>query len=447
MVLGFCFVAYAYVSRNPEGGVALALVPSLFLTEDLHQNYWAFPEDRLWTFHSMKLVGPLRPTEIVMLVLLFSLVVRYWNRWHLLRSPLNRPVLVLLVLCPLFGLLSILRGSDPTFALAYNAWRSFWWAVVFYFFCLHALQPSRIEYYFRVFFFAILLRMVMGAVAFTVGYGDVHLLYEDTAIVFWDGLDLHLASSLFLISLAMLLGKQDWLSRGWSHFGLGISAFVILLSLRRGPVGNVVFGFLLLFLWLPLERRARILKGFALLVVVGALVLGIADGFGEAPSVEFALERASQVFEPNVASAHTFHLFDPLDHLVAILKDPILGIGFGTPIQRTFLITEEEATFSHNAYLGVWGGMGIVGLIAYLALYYRTLRLGREVFISSGKAMLVAGLVGVILSALVQGIYSTGPFTSSRMPFVLFFSTALLVKYQERLCDREAGKLATAKVS
>jgi O-antigen ligase len=196
-------------------------------------------------------------------------------------------------------------------------------------------------------------------------------------------------------------------------------------------VANVVFGLAALVLVLPMKRKGRILGGSVLLVGVGGVLLLFFGEVFEGTSFDLVLERVGQVFATDLKTEHTFHLFDPLDHLVAILKDPIVGIGFGVPIERTFL-QDEPTTFSHNAYLVVWGGLGIVGLLVYLMLYFRTLRLGRRAFVVSGGSMMVAGLIGIILTGLIQGMYATGNFTSSRMPFVLFFATALLVKISER---------------
>lgn len=432
-ILLFLPLGYKIFSEHPEWGVVLGLVPSIFFTEDYHENFFITDESlRIQTFDSIKIAGYFRPTEIIILLLLLVLIGNYHKHRERLASPLNREIILLLILCPIAGIVSALRGADPVFALSYHAWRSFWWAMVFFFYCLYALEPSKVEEYFKIFYMAIFIRMTYGIVKFLLGFGETHNVYVGTSIVFWDGLDLHLASSLAVISIILLFEKTAPIKRTVLNWGVVISIFVILFSLRRGAIANVVFTILALFIFFPLKHKRTLISGMIIAFIVGVALLFLSSG-GSGASTDVVLERIGQVFATDLATTHEFHYFDPIDHFLAIIKQPILGLGFGMPFERTFLATmEQETTFSHNAYLFVWGGMGIFGLIVYILLYGKTIRISNSLFRSLDGSMLPIAIIGIILTGLVQGVYSTTNFTSSRMPFVLFFATSLLIKLSNR---------------
>jgi O-antigen ligase len=431
-------LGYRVLRVHPEWGVVLGLIPSVFFTEDIHENFFITDESlRIQTFDSLKVAGFFRPTELIILLLLIVLIKQFRKHKEQLQSNLNREIILLLVLCPIAGVLSALRGADPVFALSYHSWRTFWWASVFFFYCLYALDPKKTETYFRIFYFAVLVRMVYGVTKYLLGFGETHNVYIGTPIVFWDGMDLHLASAMAVISVVLLFDKYSPLKKNILILGILISTFAIMFSLRRAPIANVVFAFVAIFLFFSVKNKRRLLGGLLIAFLIALIVLGIAGGGGQGASTDIVLTRIEQVFATDLATEHEFHYFDPIDQLMAILKQPILGLGFGMPFERTFLQSvEQETTFSHDAYLFVWGGMGIVGLIVYLLLYVKTIRLTRSLFSSLEGSMFPIALVAIILTGLVQGVYSTTSFTSSRMPFVLFFATSLLVKLNVRVQER-----------
>jgi hypothetical protein len=426
---------YRVLRAHPSWGVILGLIPSVFLTEDLHENFFITDESqRIQTFHSLKVAGFLRPTELIMMLLMFVLIGEFRRHKEQLQSPLNHQIILLVLLCPVAAVVSALRGADPVFALSYNAWRSFWWALLFFFYCLYALDSDKTERYFRILYLAVLARIMYGVGKYLLGLGETHNVFVNTPIVFWDSLDLYLASSLVVVSVALLFDKRSPLRKMTLVWGLLISTFTILFSLRRGAVANVVFTFALLLLFFPMKNKRKLLGGALIAFVIATIVLTVAGGEGQGAPTGIVLERVGEVFAMDVESAHEFHYFDPLDQLTAILKQPILGLGFGMPYERTYLPwLGEETTFSHDAYLFVWGGMGIAGLIVYLWLYVKTIRLSRSLFSSLRGSMLPVALIGIVLTGLVQGVYSTTSFTSSRMPFVLFFAMSLLVKLNVRV--------------
>jgi hypothetical protein len=428
-------LGYRVLRAHPSWGVILGLIPSVFFTEDLHENFFITDESqRIQTFHSLKVAGFLRPTELIMMLLMFVLIGEFRRHKEQLQSPLNHQIILLVLLCPVAAVVSALRGADPVFALSYNAWRSFWWALLFFFYCLYALDLEKTETYFRIFYLVVLMRIVYGVGKYLLGFGETHNVFVDTPIVFWDGLDLHLASAVAVVSVVLLFDKRSPLGRNTLIWGFLISAFTIMFSLRRGAIANVVFTLVALFTFFPMKNKWRLLGGIVTAFFIAAIVLAVAGGGGQRAPTGIVLERVGEVFATDVASAHEFHYFDPLDELTAILKQPILGLGFGMPFERTYLPwLGQETTFSHDAYLFVWGGMGIAGLIVYLWLYVKTIALSRSLFSSLQGSMLPLALIGIVLTGLVQGVYSTTNFTSSRMPFVLFFATSLLVKLNVRL--------------
>jgi len=428
-------VPFRWLRARPEWGVALGLIPSLFLKEDLHENFFTDQADHIVTFHSFKIIGFLRPTEVVMILLTVVLLSVWRKNREQLRTPLDKPIMTLLVFCPVAAIVSIMRGADPIYALAYNSWRSFWWSLLFFYFCLWAIKEDRVEKAFTLFFVAILLRMMFGVVKFLLGFGETHLRYPDTHIVFWDGLDLHLASSLLTMAALLLFEQRSPVSRLWLLLGLSVSIFTIIFSLRRTPIANAVFAFAILFLVFPVKHKGRLLAGLLVIIVLGIGLLSLGTGQGVRAPTDVVIERVAEIFTVDPASVDEFHWFDPIDQFVAIMESPISGTGFGIPFKRTFLILQAESTFSHNAYLFVWGGMGILGLVVYLLFYYRLIQISKATFIQSRNVMIVPALLSVILTSLAQGLYSTTNFTSGRMPFTLAFVSALLIRSSLRVED------------
>lgn len=433
------FFGYRILRNHPEWGVVLGLIPSVFFTEDLHENFFITDESqRIQTFDSLKIAGFFRPTELIILLLLIVLIGQLKKQKEKLRSPLNREIILLLILCPIAGVVSALRGADPIFALSYHSWRTFWWASVFFFYCLYALDSDKTEHYFKIFYFAVFIRIIYGVAKYLLGFGETHNVYIGTPIIFWDAMDLHLASAMALISVVLLFDKNSPLNKNTLIWGMLISMFTILFSLRRGAIANVVFAVIAIFFFFSSKIRRRLLGGAVIALFIALLVLVLAGGEGQEASKDIVLTRIAQVFATDLATEHEFHYFDPIDQLIAILKQPIFGLGFGMPYERTFLVNiGEETTYSHNAYLFVWGGMGIIGLIIYLLLYLKTIRLARSLFTMESGSMLPIAIISIILTGLVQGVVSTTSFTSSRMPFVLFFATSLLVKLNVRMQEQK----------
>lgn len=437
--LPWLVIPWRWLRARPEWGVALGLLPSLFITEDLHENFFVDASEHIITFHSFKIAGFLRPTEVIMMLLTAVLISVWRKSREALRTPLDKVIIPLLILCPVAAIASIMRGADPIYALAYNSWRSFWWSLLFFYFCLWAIREDRVEKMFTLFFVAIVLRMMFGLAKFLVGFGETHPRYPGTHIVFWDGLDMHLASALLVMAALLLFDRRSPISRLWLLLGLSLSTFTIMFSLRRTPIANVVFAFAMLFVIFPVRHKGRVLAGLLAIVVVGVALLSFGIGQGFRAPTDVVTERVAEIFSFDLASVDEFHWFDPIDHFVAIMESPIAGIGFGIPFKRTFLIRESDSTFSHNAYLFVWGGMGAFGLLTYLLFYYKLIRISNAIFRQSDGLMIVPAILAVVLTALAQGLYSTTNFTSGRMPFTLAFVSALLMKMNLRATKQAAS--------
>jgi len=210
---------------------------------------------------------------------------------------------------------------------------------------------------------------------------------------------------LFIAATALLLAELA--SLGSSRLRIGGLALLIgstYLSHTRGiwlGMSIVCAGVLLLLLWRQVDayrRRVlmRVVSGVALL----GIVIGVAVLFGALPRPSFLADTSAGLREQQAPK-----LWNAFEH------NPVLGDGLGAVVRPRF-VRDPGAPWSYElTYLQLLFQMGVLGLLAVLALPLAAVRRGlREAATGALRAPPLAGAM-TILGILVAS--ATNPYLMS----------------------------------
>lgn len=234
-----------------------------------------------------------------------------------------------------------------------------------------------------------------------------YILYPDLRNLYYAGWDEHLnrlfstfldpnfAGLIFVLTFLLgmyLLGRLGELSR-LGRFGVILAVITsfaaLLLTYSRGSFISFAVG---MAVFLGLIGKKKLLVVFATLFIIGLFLLPKnLEGEGVRLFRTASIEARAQ----------------SMTHAVKIFQDnPLFGVGFGayryTQVRFGFL-TKDEAEKIHsaagtdNSFLFILATTGIVGLIAYLYLWFRVLGEVREV---REKALVVGSLAAIFVHSL-----------------------------------------------
>lgn len=336
-----------------------------------------------------------------------------WRKRGLSATPLDRPLLVFLavlliaaLLCP--SVLSSLLGLRKL------------WLVGAFFVVYHLLTSPREAW-----------RLVSLSVMAAVGIGAYSILQHYTGIdldnslrgrapnltPFWFGREEGFrAQALFpsgityahnlLFPLTMLTvwlaePSATWRQRAMLFVGWGCLVFALLFSLTRG----VWLAYLFVLGLLAVVKGGRTALG----VAVGVVLLGVALLVSN-PGVR---ERAAQVFDLNVNWPRSQIWLANID---MIKERPLLGWGYGNykRFRDAYYQRHPQANttaHAHNNFLQMWVDIGLVGLAAFLWLFWSILSRGWRAYrrlppdaehlqtIALGATL---GIVGFLVGGLTQ---------------------------------------------
>jgi O-antigen ligase len=144
-------------------------------------------------------------------------------------------------------------------------------------------------------------------------------------------------------------------------------------SFSRGIWAGVFVGAIVFLAITPQFRRSKTLV--ALMIVVVALTLGSLVSVAIPRVGEAVVERVLSVSEEGGRGSSVGFRFDEnLQAWTAIQRSPILGAGLGAEYKVVFRQAQigggfdTEASLIHNAYMGLWLKLGILGFIFPFAL-------------------------------------------------------------------------------
>lgn len=202
----------------------------------------------------------------------------------------------------------------------------------------------------------------------------------------------------------------------WALLGSPLIFAALLLSYRRSFWIAAVLGLVLVLLLALTPIGRRMLVPICLLLLGAILLLGTTHLEGQSPIVQRATSLAPTKIENNVEDR--YRLDERANVMAQIEKHPITGLGIDVewPATHRTLPVEHEGGrgYVHFAALWYWLKLGILGLLAYIALLigtavfsWRIWRGAREpLFRVFGLASLcgVAGLAVMETTASFTGV-------------------------------------------
>jgi O-antigen ligase len=232
---------------------------------------------------------------------------------------------------------------------------------------------------------------------------------------------------LFVLGALLRRVKLPW----WVLLGTPIVFASLLLSYRRSFWIGAVLGLLVVLILAagPAGRPLMLLLA-ALLGV--AFYLTVATGTVKDVQVQGPIVKRFQTLNPSrlVANPEDRYRLDERRNVWAEITDhPITGLGLAQPWTARYPLPVEHTggrDYVHFAALWYWLKLGLLGLIAYLALTLTGIRAGYRTWRRAGDPLLqVAGLaIGTSLISL-SAVETTATFTGVDPRFTIILGATL----------------------
>jgi putative inorganic carbon (hco3(-)) transporter len=337
--------------------------------------------------------------DILLLGVLIGLLLHREERKIFVSSPLNKALLVVIVLT----YLSLWQGAfylggplplaidDPRF----STWKNYVEMFLLFFVAAASIR-TRKQMAIVIGLMCISVLMVNRDYLSTVGSRNFsHFSYElrDAGTLGWAGENgmgaFQAEVAVFLIGIA-LFAKNPFIKLGLLGIAL-YSTYCLELTLSRGSYA----GFLLGLLVLGLIKERKILVLLAILLVVWQSLVPYA--------VTQRVEMTYQEGEVDTSAGERLTVWH--DALQVVNEDPIFGTGFNT---YAYMHRIMEFTDTHNYYLKVVLEMGFVGLLIFLWLLGVACKMSLRLFRLAEDPVLGAvgcGLFAMMICVLVVNFF------------------------------------------
>jgi putative inorganic carbon (hco3(-)) transporter len=231
----------------------------------------------------------------------------------------------------------------------------------------------------------------------------------------------------------------------WVFLFAPLAAAALILSFRRNFYLALIVGIVLMVLILAGRRgRALVVPAAAtLLVALGLGLTALAGSTSSSPIVERVQSLSPTRIEAN---AHDRYRLDELRNVGAeIARHPIAGIGLGVPWSARYplaVVFPGGRDYVHGTVLWFWLKLGIVGVLAYLAIMLAGIRFGFRVWRDNhDEAMGMAGLALAMSFIGLMIAETTGAFVgvSSRPTVLVAVAIGWLAAADRLAGERQAG--------
>lgn len=223
------------------------------------------------------------------------------------------------------------------------------------------------------------------------------------------------------VGVALMLGGKKRYSRAVGLISAVTGALALVMTYCRASwVGLTVAAVVFLFFW---NRKL-----LPVLIVVGLACLPLLPGA--------VLQRIRTIFNP--ADQSTASRVPLMKAGLRIIKaHPILGAGLGGDAVRqicaemgAYVFDRGAFTHSHNTYLQLWLEHGLLGIAAFVAACWHTIKAGAAVFQQSNAPrstrFIVLGAASALIGSLVSGL-ADYLFNYPRVMLIFWFSVSLLM--------------------
>lgn len=251
---------------------------------------------------------------------------------------------------------------------------------------------------------------------------------------------------LFIAERVLHVNKSQWISA----FAL-IAIIVVLLTLKRGIWLSTIIGVIITYSFVSDKIKiSRILKSFSIVVIFLVFIVIIAEGIFEGSEIsdaftnriETTMTNVDEITEPGIGGTFAWRLAVYAQGISYFLENPILGKGLG--FEPVFFIPKVSGELSindsirfHNAYLEVLVLSGIFGLVVFLLLHIKFIKVilkGKKVISKDKLKFFIAGftlyLVGMIWAATANTIT-----VKPNIAIFLYFIMGILTREADNALD------------
>jgi O-antigen ligase len=296
-------------------------------------------------------------------------------------------------------------------------------------------------------------RQLRGALAFAAGLATIKAAIGVAGVVAGVGIVVEGATISYYESTANWLTLLGILIVGaalfmharppaWVVAATPLLILSLALSFRRSFWIAAVLGILLVFLLASRPLGRRIAVTVAILLGLAAWSVSLQPVQTETPIIERATSLQPSKVESN---AQDRYRIDELHNVTAEIRaHPITGLGLGgqwAAIHPLAIEHENGRSYTHVVALWWWMKLGILGVIAYLAVIGTMIGMGWQVWRRSSDRLFAAAGLGIFCGVLSLAIVETvGSFTGIDPRFTaLVGGVAGLLAVLRRLALRPAA--------
>jgi len=389
------------------GMAALALVPKLTLWT-LAVLSVAFEDDpeaflsQVDTFYSTLPGGLLEFSDLLMLAVVAGTILKVTRsgRAPVLPGPLTLPLALLAVAIGIGLVMGFASGAmDP--GAAFSSTRKLLYLLVLPFLAVNLLESRRdLAIGIGLLVAAVVYKSFTGALGLILGIGreidgSVLTYYAPTAnfvlLVFLIAM---------LIAALMPLRLPTWVWVMWP-----IALAILILSLRRNFwIALVVCAILTVLVLTGRHGRGLVVPAAASLLVAFWLGLGVVGG---SQSDSPVVERVQSLSPDRIDSGAygRYRLDEQRNVRAEIARQPVVGLGIGVPWQVRHplpVVFPGGQQYTHITALWYWLKLGVIGLLAYIAVVVAACVAGARLWRSSAPAHV--RLVGLALAISFVGL-------------------------------------------
>jgi O-antigen ligase len=203
----------------------------------------------------------------------------------------------------------------------------------------------------------------------------------------------------------------------WRLFWIGsaiATALVFVLTVSRGAYVGVAVGYTVaVFMFRQLIPPGRILA-WVMAGIGFALVSGVVVIIAQPDAAASIADRVFGIGTMGISEASSGRTDIWVQALAEMMANPIsLVTGFGWNVYSTMPTT----LVMHNTYLDQWFNLGLPGLVAYIFIYYNTIRTAKQAAVVAAppiRGEMIAygfGMLALAVSVFFGNMYTSKPYT------------------------------------
>ena len=212
--------------------------------------------------------------------------------------------------------------------------------------------------------------------------------------------------------IAMISGRGFW-----RLFWIGCAvatALVFVLTVSRGAYAGVAVGYTVaVFMFRQLIPPGRILA-WAIAGIACGLVAAVVVAIAQPDAAASIADRVFGIGTMGISEASSGRTDIWAQALAEMMANPIsLVTGFGWNVYSTMPTT----LVMHNTYLDQWFNLGLPGLVAYVFIYYNTIRTAKRAAavaqppLRSDMIAYVFGMLTLAVAVFFGNMYTSKPYT------------------------------------